>query len=363
MVDYTIHRFAEFLPLPDDRSPETLSLQDSLLANGMLTPVLLFQDKILDGRRRYFAHKKLPQIELLTEEFNGSEEEALERAIALNTDRRELNTSQRALLAWNYTREQRKVSVKEAKELAQTRFLVGKDSIELVGVIVSDKDNDQADKNILINAIGNGFPVNTAYKIMKTLPVIAWTKAVEDGDGTTARDMLKESRKQILEAKKELKATQARNEAIKSVNEAVANGGSASYQLLLIDHAELDSAMPVPAMDDCVVFIWSKLNQVAERIEIMEGWGFSFHYAYVWYKSTSHDAELLLQGIKGKLPEAKQPMPSAQGYNLKEGKPQGFKDAITKMFPDLTKFDMFGSGKNSEGWMHGASNTKRKTTK
>lgn len=357
MTEYAIHRFATFLPLPDDGSSEEIMLHNSLKENGMMTPIMLFQEKILDGRRRYFAHKKDASIELKTIEFAGTEEEALEY-VSASINRRSLTAGQRALFAWNYTREHRTLTVKEAKEHAQDKFGTNKGAIELVGTIFNNKDQNIAP---LIDAIGKGFPVSIAYNVMKKLPEEAWSEIVIDEE--KANKVIKNANKAIKEAKQELKATQSRNEAIKAVNDAVANGGSASYQLLLIDHAELDSAMPVPAMDDCVVFIWSKLNQVAERIEIMEGWGFSFHYAYVWYKSTSHDAELLLQGIKGKLPEVKKPMPPAQGYNLKEGKPQGFKDAITKMFPDLTKFDMFGSGKNSEGWMHGASNTKRKVTK
>jgi len=358
MTEYTIHRFASFLPLPDDGSSEEIMLHNSLKENGMMTPIMLFQEKILDGRRRYFAHKKDASIELTTIDFAGTEEEALEY-VSASINRRSLTAGQRALFAWNYTREHRTLTVKEAKEHAQDKFGTNKAAIELVGAIANNKDQDVSP---LIDAIGKGFPVNVAYNVMKKLPEQLWSEIVIDEERTIKA--LKDANREVKEAKQELKATQARNEAIKAVNEAVSNGGTASYQLLLIDHAELDSAMSVPASDDCVIFIWSKLNQIAERIEIMEGWGFSYHYAYVWYKSTLHDAELLLQGIKGKLPEAKEPMPSAQGYNLKEGKPQGFKDAITKMFPDLTKFDMFGSGKNSEGWMHGAKATpKRKTTK
>ncbi len=367
-IEYEFHRFAEFLPLLEEGDPENIQLADSLLNNSMLTPVKLFQGKILDGRRRYLAYRKhFPKVELQTEEFTGTEEEALEYAIALNADHRVLATSQRALLAWRYTRAQTKLQVKEAKEWATARFRVGKDTLELVGAITNERDFTDGQKNILLDAIGKGFPVNIAYNVMKQMPSSDWTRLVSDDDGVQASKELKALRKQKNEIKKEekqrIKQQEAAAEISKINNISAKNGDSLKFGVILVDapgdmDIETLAGLELPAADNCALFLWSQLCDLKDKIEVLEGWGFDYNIAYVWYKKEINDAELLLFGYKGDLQtvDVKDRMSIAQGATSRVGKPPIFTDGITAMFPTMPKLNLFGSGKDNEkgsGWYYG----------
>lgn len=356
-MEYTIHRYAEFLPLPEEGSVEEIMLHDSLKDHSMLTPITLFQGMILDGRRRYFAHKKYPEIELKTVDFPGTEEEALE-FVAASINRRELTVGQRALFAWQYTREHKTLTVKEAKEHAQEKFGTNKGAIELVGAIINSNNHDKADKDILVTAIGKGYPVNTAYNVMKKLPVSVWKEIVLDGDGGDAQKKIKAANKTASDAKKETKETIKRNAAINIVNIAAVNGGQAKYQLILLDLPGtilLENIGTIPAAETCVMLFWSDLYQLAQKIQYMEEHGFTYQHAYVYYNNSTKDTKLLLCGLMGDaMPTIKEPM---ELHHTK----QITKDSITKTFPNLTKFDMFGKGKDHEGmWIHGGNSVKER---
>lgn len=61
-------------------------------------PIILFEDKILDGRNRYEASTKA-KVKPLFEKFEGSFGEALEKSRQLNSYRRNLAKSQKAMVA------------------------------------------------------------------------------------------------------------------------------------------------------------------------------------------------------------------------------------------------------------------------
>lgn len=111
-----VHPEADKLPiLPkvpgrEKKPSEGLSLAelaDSIDKHGLQQPILLFQGQILDGRNRRKAClmvaevRKIPTSEYTVTviDFEGSEEEAVEAAHALNIDRRDVQASQKALWA------------------------------------------------------------------------------------------------------------------------------------------------------------------------------------------------------------------------------------------------------------------------
>jgi hypothetical protein len=96
------HRFAKLLPVLELDRLE--SLAEDIKANGLNRKIVLFGGQILDGRNRYVAYlmaKGVPSAEAF-EEFGGDELQALGYVVSENFHRRDLSSSQRAMLAVDF---------------------------------------------------------------------------------------------------------------------------------------------------------------------------------------------------------------------------------------------------------------------
>ncbi len=95
-TDRKPHRFAEIFPmLPYDELNE---LAENIKHHGLLDPIIIYENDILDGRNRYAACKiagVAPKMKL----FQGDDEAALQFVAAHNLHRRHLTASQRAIAA------------------------------------------------------------------------------------------------------------------------------------------------------------------------------------------------------------------------------------------------------------------------
>jgi hypothetical protein len=93
---YKIHPIAEIFPEMTEEEFE--ALVKDIEQNGCLEPIHLFKGKIIDGRSRYLACKKLKE-EVPTKQYRGTESGLPSFVISLNLARRHLSTSQRAMVA------------------------------------------------------------------------------------------------------------------------------------------------------------------------------------------------------------------------------------------------------------------------
>lgn len=94
ITQYEIHPYSKLFPLMGNEEYE--AFRADIEANGLLTPIIMFEGKILDGRNRYRCCADL-DIEPETEEFTG--DNALGYVLSLNLYRRQLSVAQRALIA------------------------------------------------------------------------------------------------------------------------------------------------------------------------------------------------------------------------------------------------------------------------
>jgi len=113
--NYAIHPFADLFPPAIGDEYEQIKLD--IDKRGMHFPIILYKEKILDGRTRQRICLELG-FELEVKTFNGSEEEALAFAISANLHRRHLTIVQRAALAVHL--------LKKERDLAEKRMLAGK---------------------------------------------------------------------------------------------------------------------------------------------------------------------------------------------------------------------------------------------
>jgi ParB-like chromosome segregation protein Spo0J len=92
------HEFANLFPMmnPD----EWEQLEESVAEYGLLEPIVLFENQILDGRNRFEAARATGR-EIKTVEFEGTREEALNFVIQHNLIRRQLDTTRKVVLGVN----------------------------------------------------------------------------------------------------------------------------------------------------------------------------------------------------------------------------------------------------------------------
>jgi N6-adenosine-specific RNA methylase IME4 len=121
------------------------------------------------------------------------------------------------------------------------------------------------------------------------------------------------------------------------------------YPTMTVDEIK---ALPVPAADDCVLFLWATAPMLVEGIEVMAAWGFTYKSNCIWGKDKPGTGywfrsqhEQLLVGTRGNLPA---PAPGTQYSSLQmfpvgrhSEKPFAFMEQIAELFPNLPKLEMF----------------------
>lgn len=88
------HQIANIFPMLE--AGELNSLANDIKVNGQKTPILIYENAILDGRNRYRACE-IAGVQPITESFEGTQAEALSHVWSLNFQRRHLNSSQAAI--------------------------------------------------------------------------------------------------------------------------------------------------------------------------------------------------------------------------------------------------------------------------
>lgn len=89
------HEYAELFPLHE--GPALWEMSDDIKKHGQQEPILLFQGKILDGRRRELACFRAG-VEPKYKPFKGTDDEALTLVISKNLHRRHLTESERGFV-------------------------------------------------------------------------------------------------------------------------------------------------------------------------------------------------------------------------------------------------------------------------
>ncbi len=116
---YLFHEISSYLPLLEGEDFD--ALVDDIRQFGQIEPAILFEGKILDGRNRYRACKKL-NIELKVREWKPSENTGmtpLQFVISENIMRRHLNTAQKSEVGLLLLEEEEKLAKERRKEISK----------------------------------------------------------------------------------------------------------------------------------------------------------------------------------------------------------------------------------------------------
>ena len=120
-------------------------------------------------------------------------------------------------------------------------------------------------------------------------------------------------------------------------------------------------ALAVPAAEDALLFLWAVNCLLPQALEVMEAWGFSYVTNLVWVKPSiglgrwvRNRHELLLLGRKGALPAPElEDLPDSvieAARRRHSEKPACVREAIERMYPDVSKVELFARGAVPPGW-------------
>ena len=179
--DMPFHPLAEMFPAP--RPEERAALVADIRANGVRTPVQVWNGAILDGRNRVLACREL-DMQCPGVELSCAEEELLPRVLSLNLARRHLTSSQRAALAVKSglvasAKVDGKLSAQARDELAR-QFGTNPSYI-------SDADRlSRVDETWLCKILQGEVPI---HEVVKTLPARRSKRSSTSADGVSGKSV------------------------------------------------------------------------------------------------------------------------------------------------------------------------------
>lgn len=354
--DLDVHELCKLFPVMG--GDQFNALVEDIRTNGLLSPVVLYEGKILDGRHRYKACVNLG-IEPDTEEYEG--EDPLAFVISHNLSRRHLDESQRALIAGKISnmrtgRPTKSASIEAiSKTDAAKKLNVGKASVERAKKVL-DKGTPE-----LVQAVEDGkVAVSVAAKIAE-LPEEQQTKIVaEPRPDQAIKKVAREEKEQALAAKTiEQSLTADKVYGVIYIDppwkfETFSENGmdrSADNHYPTMSMQSL-SELVMPAGKDCIMFMWATVPMLPEAIDLLTDWGFTYKSHIAWVKDrmgtgywTRNKHELLLIATKGNVPAPAMGMQPPSVIELPIGrhseKPAFFADMIASLYPTTPKVEIF----------------------
>ena len=373
------HPIADIFPLLE--GPDFEALVADIKANGLLQPIELYEEKILDGRNRWKACRAAG-VEPKTKEYRGSD--PLGHVLSLNLTRRHLSESQRAMVAARIATlkdGQRKTDAirgqicPPSQDEAASSVNVSPRSVKSARSVM-----DHGTEELIAAVDRDEIPVSLAAEIARA-PAAAQRAAVKGGRvvaKSVARKM-KQERGDARRGEKLEKLTAANEKALPEAKrysviyadppwrydegtcaDPAVRGIEANYPTM--SDTEI-LGLPVSskiAAEDAILFLWSTSPMLYKAMHVIDAWGFAYKTCMVWVKDkigmghfVRQRHELLLFATRGKIPT---PATTARNDSVVEAprgkhseKPEVFRELIEKMYPGVPKIEMFARG-SSEGW-------------
>lgn len=372
MADIEFHPIAELFPMMQGREFE--ELVEDVRSHGLLEPVWLYEGKVLDGRNRMRACNA-SGLDPEFREYDGDDPVGF--VVSLNLHRRHLNESQRAMVGRNmatmkvgnptgsnqYKRNQSNLpnsmsngqvaellnvsesSIKSAKkvnsrgipELAR-KVEEGKVKVSVAADVANLPENQQE----VIVSLGEKAILRAAKEIRSKKESERRQQRLNKLSGFSSPEMNTEIKYPVILADPPWEYERPVSDSRRIENH---------YPIMSLDDIK---ALPVIRLttDDAILFMWATPPKLAESIQVMEAWGFTYRSCAVWDKQVigmgywfRQQTELLLVGTKGRMPS---PEPASRVSSLisarrreHSAKPDEVYDIIERMYPQLPRIELF----------------------
>jgi N6-adenosine-specific RNA methylase IME4 len=298
-MDYEFHEAANIFPMMEGQGYK--DLVSDIAANGLQMPIVLHEEKILDGRNRYRACLELG---LLPEFVYYEGDNPFSYVVSLNLKRRHLDESQRAMIA---------------AKLANLK----KSDNQFTMVASIDATITQEQAAELLN-VSRPSVQRARQVIDHGTPELV--QMVERGEVTVSKavdEIKKEQRMQMQAEMRTRELPEGKYQVIYAdppweyKNSGFTQSAASIYPTMPIDDI-CNLKVADLAADSCVLFMWATSPLLPEALKVMEAWGFTYKASRVWVKNrapgigwwvhTYH--EFLLIGSKGENLHPSEPMHS-----------------------------------------------------
>lgn len=288
----------EFHPLSDVfplmLHDELIILAEDIKKNGLQFPIVLFENKILDGRNRYNACN-LCEIEPFYNKYVGKN--PLQFVLSTNLHRRHLNESQRAVIA-----------AKLANMKSGTRT-------DLEPCLNLSKVISQSQAAELLNVSRS--ILQSAKIIEKEAPELI--QKIEKGEMSIHQaDMTIKRKKKLNEnlkiAEKKIELPDKKYDVIvidppwpmQKIERECRENQVKELDFPVMTEDELKK-LKIPASDNCHFWLWTTHKFLPLSFELLIFWGFKYVCCFVWHKNggfqpydlPQYNCEFVLYAKKG----------------------------------------------------------------
>lgn len=258
------HEIAELFPMmqPD----ELEDLVDDIEQNGLIEPIVLYEDKILDGRNRYLACGETG-INPHYDYYKGDDPQGF--VISKNLHRRHLSETQRAVVANkmanmpNHRPDSKSANWQTSIADAADQLNVGSRTVSRV------KQVERQAPELMPKLESGEMTVNQAITQIKKAEVIANLESVEV---------------------KEAKEIQGVYDVIvidppwpmeKIERDVAPNQVKFDYPTMTVDEIK---ALEIPCADDCHVWLWTTQKYLPNALDVLKSWNLKYVCTFVWHK-------------------------------------------------------------------------------
>ncbi|MCP4651100.1 MAG: hypothetical protein GY853_13615 [PVC group bacterium] len=345
--------------IPPLTEQEYKQLEQNILTNGCLNPIITWRDTIIDGHNRYaICHKHDIDFDIKKIKYIIESEAAAKIWIVKNQfGRRNINAYQRSVLALQLE------EYYQAK--AKTKQQAG--GVEKVPQTSAKAIETRQE---LAKEAGVSHDTITKVKKINQQATAEQKEALTEGNSS-----INEIYKNITGQEKKI----MRHESI--ITDCLDNKKHAvlycdppwQYEHVVSHSRAIEKQYPTMQLEDiknypihkitannCILFLWTTSPKLAESIEVINQWNFNYRTCMVWVKDKigmgyyvrqKHELLLIAKIGEPPMPEPEDRIASVViAPRLEHSKkPQVFYEIIEKMYPDLPKAEVFAR-EEREGW-------------
>jgi len=296
------------------------SLKEDIGEHGILIPLLVWKDQIVDGRHRWLVGEELGIKDPPINDISYATEAAMGKMVlAMNAKRRDLNTSQRAMVAARLVTTELGTNQYGCSNLstlsqpdAADAMLVSRGAVQQASKVIDYADSHDfpeltdavLDRHIAVSfAANNLVGAETHQKEDRRLTCDEMreiVKTVVDGEDIDPVDALRlyyTGRKRIqLDDTKAIEAKEIEGVfdvividppwQMEKINRRVAPAQVAfEYPFMTEEELALPlKGKPLPCADDCHVWVWTTHKHLPMALRLLEQWGLSYVCTFVWHK-------------------------------------------------------------------------------
>jgi N6-adenosine-specific RNA methylase IME4 len=363
------HPLADIFPLVG--GAEFDELVADIHRHGLREPIVVYEDKILDGRNRYRACEAAG-VEPTFTVYQG--DDPISYVVSLNLRRRHLDESQRAMVAAKLA------TLKLGDNQHSEGLPIGRSS-ELLNVgertVARAREVQEHGTPELVHAVERGAVSVSAAADVATLSAQEQREIVARGE----REILRAAQ-DIRARKAEIRRADRIERLAATCNHSAPFPSERRYAVLYADppwqfrvydeNSSIASehgaagvhypcmstnaicALPVKelATDAAVLFLWTTAPHLPEALQVVAAWGFTYKTHAVWVKDwiglgyfVRNQHELLLVATRGDMPS---PSPANRPSSVIDAprrghsrKPDEAYEMIEQMYPELPKIELF----------------------